>query len=66
LNTIRELMDVSAPPEKEVASLEEIMLQLTGVDITVCPCCTKGKMQFFAQIPKGRARPPNRLACSTS
>jgi hypothetical protein len=66
LNVIRQLMDISAPLEKEVASIEEMMLQLTGVDITVCPCCTKGKMQFFAQIPKARARPPGYLACSAS
>jgi len=64
LNTIRQLMDVSAPPEKEIASLEEMMLKLTGTDITDCPCCSKGKMQFFAEIPKGRARPPSRLVWS--
>ena len=66
LNAIRDLMDVSAPPEKEVASLKEMMQKLMGIDITVCPCCTKGKMQFFAEIPKGRARPPDHLACSVS
>jgi hypothetical protein len=64
LNAIRDLMNVSDPPEKEVASLEEMMLQLTGIDITVCPCCTKGKMQFFAEITKGRARPPSHLTRS--
>ena len=64
LNAIKELMGVSAPPEKEAASLEEMMLQLTGTDITTCPCCSKGKMYFFAEIPKGRARPPSHLNCS--
>jgi hypothetical protein len=64
LNAIRDLMDVSAPPEKEVASLEEMMLQLTGTDITTCPFCSDGKMQFFAEIPKGRARSPSHLTCS--
>jgi len=64
LNTIRNLMGVSAPLEKEIASLEEMMLQLTGTDITTCPCCSKGKMHFFAEIPKGRARSPNHLTCS--
>jgi hypothetical protein len=64
LNIIRELMGFSNHSEKEVASIEEMMLQLTGVDITVCPCCTKGKMQFFAEISKGRARPPGQLTCS--
>jgi hypothetical protein len=59
-------MDISAPLEKEIASLEEMMLQITGTDITTCPCCSEGKMQFFAEIPKGRARPPGRLACSAS
>jgi hypothetical protein len=62
LNLIRNLMGLSASPEKEVASLEEIMLKLTGKDITACPCCNKGKMKFFADIPKSRARPPTRLA----
>ncbi len=64
LNTIRNLMGVSSPPEKEVASLELMMLQLTGTDITICSCCSKGKMHFFAEIPKCRARPPSHLTRS--
>jgi hypothetical protein len=64
LNTIRHLMGVSPPPVKETVSLEEIMRKLTGTDITICPCCNKGKMQFFAQIPKYRARSPTRLNCA--
>ena len=63
LDVIRCLMGVSAPLEKEAASLEEMMLQLTGTDITICPCCNKGKMHLFAEIPKGRARSPSHLAC---
>jgi hypothetical protein len=66
LNAIRQLMDISAPLEKEIASLEQMMQKLTGIDITVCPCCSKGKMQFFAEIPRGRARSPNHLACSAT
>jgi hypothetical protein len=61
LNTIRHLMGLSSPPAKETASLEEMMRKLTGTDITICPCCNKGKMQFFAEIPKYRARSPTRL-----
>ena len=64
LNTIRHLMGLSAPPAKETDSLEEMMRKLTGTDITICPCCNKGKMQFFAAIPKYRARPPNHLNCA--
>ncbi|MBU0768388.1 MAG: IS91 family transposase [Proteobacteria bacterium] len=64
LNTIRRLMGLSPPPTKEMTSLEEMMQKLTGIDITICPCCSNGKMQFFAQIPKYRARPPNYLNCA--
>jgi hypothetical protein len=30
-------MGLSAPAEKQMASLEKMMLQLTGIDITTCP-----------------------------
>jgi len=62
LNTIRQLMGLSEPPEKQIASVEEMMRELTGIDITVCPCCHKGRMQLYLEIPKGVARPPNPLA----
>ena len=62
LNTIRRLMGLSGPAEKQIASVEQMMQQLTGIDITVCPCCHEGKMQLFLEIPKGLARPPNPLA----
>ena len=63
INAIRQLMGLSDLPEKQIASVEEMMRQLTGIDITVCPCCHKGEMRLFMQIPKGVARPPNPLAC---
>jgi hypothetical protein len=56
---------------KQNASLQHMMLQLTGVDITLCPCCKKGQMRVVAQLPPNyqtthiinRIRPPNhRLA----
>jgi hypothetical protein len=62
LTAIRQLMGLSEPPEKPVAPVEVMMQQLTGIDITVCPCCKKGKMQLFRKIPKGVARPPNPMA----
>ena len=64
LDAIKDLMGFSAPPEKQVASLEEMMLQLTGTDITICPCCNRGRMHFFAEIPRSRERPPSHPACS--
>lgn len=64
LHCIRQLMGLSPPSEKEITSVEEMMLKLTGIDITICPHCNTGKMQLFAEIPKGRDRPPSHLACS--
>ena len=55
-------MGVSDPPEKQIASVEEMMQKLTGIDINLCPSCRKGRMQLFLEIPKGMARPPNPLA----
>jgi len=57
LNSIRQLMGLSELPEKQTTSVEEMMQKLTGIDITVCPCCHKGKMQLYLEIPL--ARPPN-------
>jgi hypothetical protein len=47
-------------------SLQEMMLRLTRIDITLCPCCKKGRMQKIADIlcyagkhPYQFIRPPN-------
>ena len=61
LNCVRQLMGLSVRHEKEIASLEEMMLKLTGIDITVCPCCSKGKMSLIAEIPTQRSRYPSNL-----
>jgi len=66
LNAIRQLMESSAPPEKQLAPVKEMMLKLTGIDITVCPCCNKGRMQVVVEIPKRRAPPPNLLAWASA
>jgi hypothetical protein len=62
LKIIRQLMGLSVPAKKERTCVKEMMLQLTGIDLTACPCCNKGKMQLLAEIPKCRARPPNPLS----
>jgi len=62
LNIIRHLMDLRVPAEQASALVEDMMLKLTGVDITVCPCCHKGNMQLVQEIPKYLARPPNPLS----
>ncbi|MBL7205088.1 MAG: IS91 family transposase, partial [Desulfobacteraceae bacterium] len=62
LKTIRRLLKMPTQLLKIEASLEEMMLQLSGIDITTCPCCNKGKMQLLAEIPSYRARAPTNLA----
>lgn len=62
LATIRQLMGLQAPSDQPLTTVEGILRQLTGIDITICPCCRIGKMQLFREIPKGLARPPNPLA----
>ena len=62
LKTVRRLLKMPTQLFKMEASLEEMMLQLTGIDITTCPCCNnKGKMKLLAEIPSHRARAPNKL-----
>jgi hypothetical protein len=62
LQVIRKLLKLPSQLLKLETSLEEMMLQLTGIDITTCPCCNKGKMKLLAEIPSYRARAPNNLA----
>lgn len=64
LKRIRLLMGLSQPAVKDILPLEEMMKTLTGIDITICPCCNEGKMQFYDEIPRSRARAPNRLLCA--
>ena len=39
-------------PEKIDETIEEMMLRLTGTDITCCPECGKGKMRTVKKLPK--------------
>jgi hypothetical protein len=56
-------MGVANSATKDNLPLEEMMQKIAGIDITICPCCNKGKMQFYADIPKSRARAPNSGLC---
>jgi len=62
IKTIRLLMGLAASAAGGILPLEEMMQKITGVDITVCPCCNNGKMQLYAEVPKSRARAPDSLA----
>lgn len=66
LKVIRKLLKLPSQLAKTQASLEEMILQLTGIDITTCPCCNKGKMQLLAEIPSYRARAPNNRGCAAA
>ena len=72
LAKIRRLLGLPLLKAEENASIEEMMFNLTGIDITLCPCRKKGKMQLIAEIPKygGRRttnliRPPNEQLLAT-
>jgi hypothetical protein len=62
LTATRHLMGLSDPSAKCISTVEQMIKKLTGIDISVCPRCQKGKMHLFWQMPKGMARPPNPLA----
>ncbi len=50
---IRKLIDPDATfPEKIKETICEMMLRLTGIDITCCPVCLKGKMVRIRKLPK--------------
>jgi len=61
LKTIRLSMGLAQPAVKNILPLEEMMQKITGIDISICPVCNESKMQFYDEIPRSRARAPNRL-----
>jgi len=55
IKRIRVSLGQSVAPDKDIGkSIEEMMFKLTGTDITLCPCCKKGKMWVVAGLPKKR------------
>jgi hypothetical protein len=50
---LRHLIDPKAQlPEKITETVQEMMLRLTGEDITCCPQCQKGRMVKVRKLPK--------------
>ena len=73
LSFIRRLLKLPSQLLKITHSLQKMMLKLTGIDITLCPCCKKGHMKLVAQIPRPNGkhpfnfiRPPNYQTCATA
>ena len=66
LTLIQRLLRIPSEGRTIPRSVQEIMLKLTRIDITLCPCCKKGRMQKIADIlcysdrhPYHFIRPPN-------
>jgi len=52
LSKCRQLLDLGpVPPKLPQKSVHELMLELTGIDITRCPLCQKGTLVFLADLP---------------
>jgi hypothetical protein len=52
IRLIRKLIDSDATlPQKINESVKEMMLRLTGIDISCCPQCKKGKMIRIRKLP---------------
>jgi predicted Zn-ribbon and HTH transcriptional regulator len=53
VSLIRKLIDPAMKvPEKTKETILEMMLRLTGTDITCCPRCKKGKMTIIKKLPR--------------
>lgn len=68
LSFIRRLLKLPSQLHKVTHSVQKMMLKLTGIDISLCPCCKKGRMQQVAIIQRSSGkhphtfiRPPNNL-----
>jgi len=49
----RKILEQDNIPEKlSNKSVKELMLELTGQDISICPFCQKGKLQRMLKIPE--------------
>src|SRR6266487_2457802 len=52
LSKCRHLLDLNpAVPKLAQKSVHQLMLELTGIDITRCPVCHKGTLPLFASLP---------------
>ena len=53
LSRCRELLGLNpALPEIPHQSIHDLMRELTGTDLSRCPCCKKGTMVIVAELPK--------------
>src|SRR3970040_2126443 len=56
LSRCRELLGLTpALPEIPKKSPQDLMLELTGIDLSRCPACKQGTMVIVAELPKLRS-----------
>jgi hypothetical protein len=58
LPAIREALNYSLPEPEPKLTLPEIILKQTGVDITLCPHCSKGHLRKTCRIIQKKRSPP--------
>ena len=55
LSRCRQFLGLSPQvPEPSKKTNQELMLELTGIDVNRCPCCKKGTMKLIVGIPQQR------------
>ena len=57
--------DIQNIPTRKKESVDELMLRLTGIDITLCPKCKIGRLQTIKTIPNFKQLQQNKY-CDTS
>ncbi|MCH7915239.1 MAG: transposase [Deltaproteobacteria bacterium] len=58
LSRCRQLLGLNPdPPAITKKSIQELMLELTGLDITRCPRCKTGTLTFLARLPACKSYP---------
>jgi hypothetical protein len=57
LVTIRQQLNVVPPAAPAIETPCERILRLTGVDVTKCPHCKQGHLDYIGQLPPARAGP---------
>jgi hypothetical protein len=49
----RKLLDLApALPKSPILSIKDLLLKITGIDLTRCPCCQKGTLIVVGELPR--------------
>lgn len=64
LRVCKKLTGTDEQKVKSKLSMEELLLKVTGKDITKCPCCSVGKLIYVGKISPRICSPPEKLKVS--